>query len=344
MDAKVKMLCPVQHLDEELYVAGAVRADRTLEFWIEKPLGKMWRAISQSVPGIRDIDASREFVAQTFSDDGQMLARISMSSGWFARTGREVAHRANERNEVWAITDVFRALLVDAGMLHDEDPRETLSMLMLAAPPAPEVDINEILQDLMTKLKEFYVTSVVVTVPDPFAQMPGARLIVAAYPESLRKRAGHFERPEDELPYAPLAEWNYLDRLSDRRWAMYMLATGFRTVVAVRISVATNKYIECLMFGTNSLLDDSQAAICAWTALNVMPQIKQAASSEVCNITARERACLLSAFNGKTAIETANEISCTTRTVRLHLSNAMNKLRVTSTIAAIQRAQMLGIL
>lgn len=343
MDPSNRILCPVQYKSEELYVAGSV-SNGVLDFWVERPAGKRWMHITEPSHSRADIDAASEVVALTAQDDGHYLARIAMMSGWFARTGREVLHPPNESNEIWAVTETCRQMFMANGTPIASAPTRSAIAQEREPAPAEGRPIYEVIQGWMAKLNEVHVTAVVLTVPDPFSKYAGSRLVVAAYPETLRKQAIHFEvANETEGPHS-VADWRFLDDIHDQLWSPVMQGLGFKTVVALRIPVAQNSYLECLMFGPNRLFDNARAAISAWTALNVIPQLKEVTATAVCNLTARERECLISAFHGKTAVETADELECTPRTVRFHLSQAMQKLRTNSTMGAIRRAQMLCII
>ena len=59
-------------------------------------------------------------------------------------------------------------------------------------------------------------------------------------------------------------------------------------------------------------------------------------------LSPRERECLVLAFQGLTARQSAERLQCTERTVNYHIANAMNKLKVDNKMAAIQRACWLG--
>ena len=59
-------------------------------------------------------------------------------------------------------------------------------------------------------------------------------------------------------------------------------------------------------------------------------------------LSPRERECLVLAFQGLTARESAQQLHCTERTVNYHIANAMSKLKVDNKMAAIQRACWLG--
>ena len=79
-----------------------------------------------------------------------------------------------------------------------------------------------------------------------------------------------------------------------------------------------------------------------WSALNVWPVVRRCIATERSMLSPRERECLVLAFQGLTARESAQQLRCSERTVNWHLANAMGKLRVDSKLAAIQRACWLG--
>lgn len=334
--------CPARFNDDEVYVSGSVDDQGTPAFWIEKPDGGRWLDISQPASTVRGVDTRREIVALSCNDD--MLVRTALGTGWFTRTGRNVQYPVNESNEVWALSPACREMFAQVGLLLDETCSTPGAFAHNTVGAAPEVSLFEVLSGWIEKLRDVQVSSVVVTVPNPFSRTAGARFLVASFPDSLRKSASLFETDEWAPQERPLTEWHYLDALQTPRWSSLMLERGYKSVIILRAPVASGQYIECLMFGDGSQLDSNQAAVSICTALSVLPQLKQATSSAVCNLTPRERMCLLSAFQGKTANETAKALDCATRTVRLHLSNAMCKLGTGNTISAIQRAQMLGIL
>jgi DNA-binding CsgD family transcriptional regulator len=98
------------------------------------------------------------------------------------------------------------------------------------------------------------------------------------------------------------------------------------------------------MFSPRELTDRTEAALLAWSALNIWPLVKRSIANARSKLSPRERECLELAFQGKTARETALELQCAERTVNYHLANAMNKLKVDNKMAAIQRACWLGAL
>ena len=88
--------------------------------------------------------------------------------------------------------------------------------------------------------------------------------------------------------------------------------------------------------------DRAEAAALAWSALNIWPQVRRAIAVSRSLLSPRERECLVLAFEGLTARETAARLNCSDRTVNYHIANAMNKLKVDNKMAAIQRACWVG--
>lgn len=99
---------------------------------------------------------------------------------------------------------------------------------------------------------------------------------------------------------------------------------------------------ESFMFSPRELADRVEAAALPWSALNIWPLVKRSIAQGRSTLSPRERECLVLAFNGMTARESAQKISCTERTVNYHLANAMAKLKVDTKMAAIPRACWLG--
>lgn len=336
-----RIRCPVRVDEQDLIVTGGVDAFGALDFSIERADGRPWMKISEPAHNVHGVDVQREILALSQADE--LLVRIAMGTGWFIRTGRSVRHPINECNEVWAISPACRQLLATIGLVLEARCAKVGTHVLNPTPPRLEESLHATLTAWMTQLRRANVSSAVVTVSNPYSQSSGARLMVAAYPETLRRSAALFEHGDLPDQPQPLAQWGRLEEQATARWAPFMKSMGYRSFVVLRVPAAPGHFIECLMFSTAALVDEAQAAVPVCIAINALPQLKQAASTAVCNLTPRERSCLLSAFAGRTATETAVELECMPRTVRLHLSNAMLKLGTTSTTAAIQRALMLGI-
>jgi DNA-binding CsgD family transcriptional regulator len=211
------------------------------------------------------------------------------------------------------------------------------------------VSLDGILSDWVSALREFSVEAIVVLGPDPFGTIED-RQVVAVHPPLVAEAARALAESRDfGAPWrdsdAPLVAWQYIaksDQLSSSRWRLLFLAHGFQTVVRVEFSLPAGRAFECFMFSPRELSDRAEAASLVWSALNIWPVVKRCIATECSTLSPRERECLVLAFNGLTARESAQKLHCTERTVNYHLANAMGKLKVDNKMAAIQRACWVG--
>ncbi|HYF41900.1 MAG TPA: helix-turn-helix transcriptional regulator [Ramlibacter sp.] len=211
------------------------------------------------------------------------------------------------------------------------------------------MSLDGILSDWVAALREFSVEAIAVLGPDPFGT-PEDRQVVAVHPPLVAEAARALAESRDfGAPWrdsdAPLVAWQYIaksDHLSSSRWRLLFLAHGFQTVVRVEFSLPAGRAFECFMFSPRELSDRAEAASLVWSALNIWPVVKRCVATECSTLSPRERECLVLAFNGLTARESAQRLRCTERTVNYHLANAMGKLKVDNKMAAIQRACWLG--
>lgn len=213
------------------------------------------------------------------------------------------------------------------------------------------VSLDGILSDWIAALREFSVEAVVILGPDPFGGRDD-RQVVAVHPPILAEAAQALALSRDfGAPWrdsdAPLVAWQSIaksDHLGSSRWRQLWLAHGYQTVVRVEFSLPAGRAFECFMFSPRELTDRAEAASLAWSALNIWPLVKRSIVQARSTLSPRERECLVLAFEGLTARESAQRLSCTERTVNYHLANAMGKLKVDNKMAAIQRACWIGAL
>jgi LuxR family quorum-sensing system transcriptional regulator SolR len=213
------------------------------------------------------------------------------------------------------------------------------------------VSLDGILSDWVAALREFSVEAVVVLGPDPFGGNED-RQVVAVHPPVVAEAAHALAESRDfgarwRDSDAPLVAWQTIAKADPNRgsrWRLLWLAHGYQTVVRVEFSLPAGRAFECFMFSPRELTDRADAALLAWSALNIWPLVKRAIASARSMLSPRELECLVLAFRGLTARETAQALQCSERTVNYHLANAMNKLRVDNKLAAIQRACWLGAL
>jgi len=211
------------------------------------------------------------------------------------------------------------------------------------------VTLDGVLNDWIVALREFAVEAVAVLGPDPLGggddrqvlcvHPPPVSDVVLALAES--HEFGARWRESD----ASLVVWQHIARsgpLSASRWRQLALAHGFQTMVRVEFPLPASRAFECLMFSPRELANRSDAALWVWSALNVWPLIRRGIAQARSSLSPRERQCLMLAFNGLTARESADQMTCTERTVNYHLARAMSKLKVENKLAAIQRACWMG--
>jgi LuxR family transcriptional regulator, quorum-sensing system regulator SolR len=211
------------------------------------------------------------------------------------------------------------------------------------------VSLDGLLSDWIGAMREFSVEAVVVLGPDPFGSTED-RHVVAVHPPVVAEAAQALADSRDfGAPWrdsdAPLVAWQYIsksDHLSSSRWRLLWLAHGFQTVVRVEFSLPAGRAFECFMFSPRELANRAEAASLVWSAMNVWPLVKRSIAQARSMLSPRERECLVLAFQGLTARESAVMLRCSERTVNYHLANAMTKLKVDNKMAAIQRACWLG--
>jgi len=211
------------------------------------------------------------------------------------------------------------------------------------------VSLDGILSDWVAALREFSVEAVLVLGPDPFGGSDD-RQVVAVHPPLVAEAANALAESRDfgarwRDSDAPLVAWQTIaksDPHGTSRWRMLWLAHGYQTMVRVEFSLPAGRAFECFMFSPRELTDRAEAASLVWSAMNIWPLVKRAIAQARCTLSPRERECLVLAFQGLTARESAGRLGCTERTVNYHLANAMGKLKVDNKMAAIQRACWLG--
>ncbi len=211
------------------------------------------------------------------------------------------------------------------------------------------VSLDSILSDWLAALREFAVEAVAVLGPDPFGGFADRHVLCVHPPaasDAVSALAGshEFGAPWRESD-APLVAWQHIARGGQEgsaAWRVLALAHGYQTLVRVEFPLPADRAFECFMFSPRELAGRSEAASLVWSTLNVWPLVKRGIAEARSALSPRERQCLMLAFNGLTARESAEQMACTERTVNYHLANAMAKLKVENKLAAIQRACWIG--
>lgn len=210
-------------------------------------------------------------------------------------------------------------------------------------------DLDSLLSEWVSALREFAVEALVVLGPDPFGARAD-REVVAVHPPSAAVAAHALACSDDfGAPWsgsdAPLVAWQHIAKsepVGPGNWRRLWLARGFQTVIRVEFSLPAGRAFECFLFSPRELHDRAEAAPLVWSTLNIWPLVRRTLVQARGVLSLRERDCLAHAFAGLTARESALLLECTDRTVNYHLANAMAKLKVDNKMAAIQRACWLG--
>jgi LuxR family transcriptional regulator, quorum-sensing system regulator SolR len=213
------------------------------------------------------------------------------------------------------------------------------------------VILDGLLADWLAALKADAVEALVVLGPDVEATTLG-RCVRVVHPPRLLAMAGALA-DSDEFGASwiesdsPLATWQDIARGSYAqmsRWRVLALSHGLQSIVRVAFPLPRGRAIECYLMTPRALHDKAEAAALVWSILSIWPRVKRGIADVICPLSPREKECLSLAFDGLTAAQTAQNLTCSERTVNYYLSNAMRKLGVDNKLAAAERAIWLGAL
>ncbi len=213
------------------------------------------------------------------------------------------------------------------------------------------VTLDGVITDWLSALQEFSVEALLVLGPDPFAGKDN-RLVLALHPPRLLEAADALAQSRDfGAPWrdsdAPLVAWQDISKSAfdnASRWRRLWLGHGYQSVVRIAFPLTVGRAFECYLFSPRQWHDRNEAALLAWSALNIWPLLKRALADARSPLSPRELECLSLAFQGATARESGEALQCSERTVNFHLANAMAKLRVDNKLAAVQRACWYGLI
>ena len=213
------------------------------------------------------------------------------------------------------------------------------------------VGVDGIIGDWLCALRESSVEALMVLGPDPFGSEED-RLVLAIHPPLLLQAAEALAESRDfGAPWrdsdAPLVAWQDISKSAfenQGRWRRLWLAHGYQSVVRIAFPLTVGRAFECYLFSPRQWNDRSEAALLAWSALNIWPLLKRALAEARSPLTPRELECLSLAFQGLTARETSERLQCSERTANYHLANAMSKLKADNKLAAVQRACWFGLI
>ena len=211
------------------------------------------------------------------------------------------------------------------------------------------INLDSILTDWLASLREQAIEAVAVLGPDPFGGFED-RHVLCVHPPRAGDAVRALAQSEDfGAPWresdAPLVAWQHIAKgghPDGGDWRALALARGLHTLVRVEFPLPAGRAFECFMFSPREFAGRTEAALLVWSTLNIWPVVRRSIAEEHSTLSPRERECLVLAFNGLTARESAGRLSCTERTVNYHLANAMAKLKVDNKLAAIQRACWIG--
>jgi DNA-binding CsgD family transcriptional regulator len=211
-------------------------------------------------------------------------------------------------------------------------------------------DLDTVLSDWLRALHEQAVLAVVILGPNPFGARD-ERDVVAVHPPGLGVAARALAASSDygsgwRDTDAPLVAWQSIARPEPvpGDWRSQWVAHGFHGLVRVEFPLPADRAFECFLFSPRELAGRAEAAALVWSTMSVWPLVRRALATARSTLSPRERECLVLAFQGLTARESAGRLQCAERTVNFHLANAMGKLKVDSKLAAIQRACWLGVM
>ena len=143
----------------------------------------------------------------------------------------------------------------------------------------------------------------------------------------------------------PDQAWQHLERLdaaSGTSWHDERLKAGLRSIVRISFMIFGDCSFDCFVLIRKLLDRRNDAALIAYSALNIWQSLKVAIAQAIRRLTPREIECLRLAFIGLTSRQTAERLDCKVRTVEVHLANAMSKLGASNRMAAIRQACRMG--
>ena len=211
--------------------------------------------------------------------------------------------------------------------------------------------LDSIISDWMCALQELNVEALLVLGPDPYGSSQD-REVLALHPPGLLEAAQALAASQDfgaawRQSDAPLVAWQDISKSAWDdlgRWRRLWMGHGYQSMVRVAFPTTGDRSFECYLFSSRLWHNRSEAALLAWSALNLWPLLKRALAEARSPLSRRELECLKLAFEGMTARQTSESLACSERTVNFHLANAMAKLKVDNKLAAIQRACWFGLI
>jgi LuxR family transcriptional regulator, quorum-sensing system regulator SolR len=213
------------------------------------------------------------------------------------------------------------------------------------------VILDGLLADWLLALSDEAVEVIAVLGPDVFGQRH-ERQVRAVHPPRMLDMAQALANSNEfgaewQALDLPMAVWQDISRGPYNelaRWRVLALSHGLQSMVRVAFALPRGLAFECYALTPRAFSSKSEAMSLVWSLMNMWPKIKPVIADLTCPLSPREKECLALAFDGLTAVETAQALKCGERTVNYHIANAMRKLRVENKLAAVERACWFGVI
>jgi LuxR family transcriptional regulator, quorum-sensing system regulator SolR len=222
---------------------------------------------------------------------------------------------------------------------------------MLSGDPAnfENIAVDSAINDWLVALRDYAVRGLLVLGPEPLGA-PGKRRILAVHPPHLLDAAKGLAESEDfayewSATNSPHMAWRAISdaaNIDDGHWSKRWFAKGFRSFVRVGFSLPGHRAFECYAFSLRTWSNHEEPASAAWHTSTIWPTLRKSLIEAYSPLSPREAESLRLAFDGLTARAAGEVMGCSERTVNFHVTNAMNKLKVDSKLAAVQQAIFLG--
>ncbi len=210
--------------------------------------------------------------------------------------------------------------------------------LDLSDSPSKRSRLPEMLRDWCDQMRRHGFSAVLVTIPDPADPSMKRRKVAGAFPPAVLEAL-------DEWDAAGVPVTQRMGRTTDPEFASSQLdAQGFRSWACCRTLMPLGVGLEVFMLSEQQELPKAAVSEAAWDTGQIAGALWRAAADVVLPITERERTCLHSAFQGRTAEQTATDLGIAPATVTYHLNNVMKKLSAKGKMNAAMRALHLGCL
>jgi LuxR family transcriptional regulator, quorum-sensing system regulator SolR len=248
------------------------------------------------------------------------------------------------------------AALFDKHELFHNFGRRTLDVFryylsMLSGDPAnfENIAVDSAINDWLVALRDHAVRGLLVLGPEPLGA-PGERRILAVHPPHLLDAAKALADSTDfayewSKTHSPHMVWRAIsdaENTDHGHWSRLWWAKGFRSFVRVGFSLPGHRAFECYAFSLRTWSSHEEPASAAWHTSTIWPALRKSLIEAYSPLSPREAESLRLAFDGMTARAAAEVMGCSERTVNFHITNATNKLKVDSKLAAVQQAIFLG--